>query len=224
MPTGKDIIDVARQHIGEKYVFGVPVPKDNSTWKGPWDCAEFASWCVYQVSQRLYGCNDDSGSPASADAYTGYWGRDAGYLGTEISLIRAAATPGALVLRNPGAKCGHIVISDGKGGTIEAHSTARGVIADRLDNRRWDIGILIPWIMYTPSNQVPVVSPPGLIYRVTTPLMEGDMVLDVTKQPPRTCYPVTGLSSGAGVTPARLRDLAWPHCFIALKRVSSSEG
>jgi len=181
MPTGNDIVETARRHIGEKYIFGAPVPKDNPTWKGPWDCAEFASWCVYQVSQKLYGCNDDSGSPARADAYTGYWGRDAGQLGAVIPMTQAAATPGALVLRNPGTKCGHIVISDGKGGTIEAHSTARGVIADTLDKRRWDVGILIPWITYTPANLAPVVVKPGLIYRLTTPLMESATVLAIQK-------------------------------------------
>jgi len=181
MPTGKDIVNVARQHIGEKYIFGAPVPKDNPAWKGPWDCAEFASWCVYQVSQKLYGCNDDSCSPSGADAYTGYWGRDVGRLGIEISLAQAATIPGALVLRNPGTKCGHIVISDGNGGTIEAHSTARGVIADTLDNRRWDTGILIPWITYAPSDQVTVVVPSGLIYRVTSPPMESATVLAIQK-------------------------------------------
>lgn len=181
MPTGNDVVEVARRHIGEKYIFGAPVPKDNRAWKGPWDCAEFASWCVYQVSQKLYGCLNNSGTPAGADAYTGYWGRDVGQLGTEIPLTQAAATPGALVLRNPGAKCGHIVISDGKGGTIEAHSTARGVVADTLDKRRWDIGILIPWITYTPFGQAPVVAQPGLIYRVTTPVMESDTVLTIQK-------------------------------------------
>jgi N-acetylmuramoyl-L-alanine amidase len=181
MPTGKDIVEVARRHIGEKYVFGAPVPKDNPAWRGPWDCAEFASWCIYQVSQKLYGCHSNSGAPASADAYTGYWGRDAGQLGIEIPFTQAAAIQGALVLRNPGEKCGHIVISDGRGGTIEAHSTARGVIADTLDNRRWDIGILIPWITYTPPDQVPVVPQPGLIYRVTSPLMEGDTILAIQK-------------------------------------------
>lgn len=181
MPTGNDIVDVARRHIGEKYIFGAPVPKDNSAWKGPWDCAEFASWCVYQVSQKLYGCRANSGAPGSADAYTGYWGRDAGQLGIEIPFDQAAATPGAFVLRNPGTKCGHIVISDGKGGTIEAHSTARGVIADTLGNRRWDTGILIPWITYTPFDHAPAVAQPGLIYRVMTPLMEGDTVLAIQK-------------------------------------------
>jgi hypothetical protein len=36
----------------------------------------------------------------------------------------------------------------------------------------------------------------------------------VTIPPPRTCYPVTSLSSGAGVTPAGLYDLAWPHAEL----------
>ncbi|MFH2122301.1 MAG: hypothetical protein ABIJ50_02275, partial [Pseudomonadota bacterium] len=35
--------------------------------------------------------------------------------------------------------------------------------------------------------------------------------LYVTIQPPRTCYPVAGLPSGAGITPAGLHDLARPH-------------
>jgi hypothetical protein len=35
--------------------------------------------------------------------------------------------------------------------------------------------------------------------------------LDVTTQPPRTRYPVVGLPSGAGFTPAGLHDLARPH-------------
>ena len=35
--------------------------------------------------------------------------------------------------------------------------------------------------------------------------------LNVTTQPPRTCYPVAGLPSGAGFSPARLHDLARSH-------------
>jgi len=35
--------------------------------------------------------------------------------------------------------------------------------------------------------------------------------LYVATQPPRTRYPVAGLPSGAGCTPARLRDLPRPH-------------
>jgi hypothetical protein len=36
--------------------------------------------------------------------------------------------------------------------------------------------------------------------------------LNVTTQPPRTRYPVAGKPSGAGFAPARLCDLARPHC------------
>ena len=129
MATGEEIVRIAETRKGDPYVLGSPVPKNNSQYRGPWDCAEFASWCVFQVSQKLYGCEDDSANPAKADAYTGFWSRDADRVGKKISLEEAARTPGALVLRVPQANLtGHIVISDGAGGTIEAHSSADGVI------------------------------------------------------------------------------------------------
>ncbi len=43
----------------------------------------------------------------------------------------------------------------------------------------------------------------------------------VTSRPPRTCYPVAGLPSGTGVTPARLRNLAWPQLQKAQAKVQS---
>ena len=92
--TGSAILQIALQHVGEKYVLGIQVPKDNPNWKGPWDCAEFVSWSVFQAASVLYGCDKDSGVPASADAYTGYWERDSLSLGRIISLDEAARTPG----------------------------------------------------------------------------------------------------------------------------------
>jgi N-acetylmuramoyl-L-alanine amidase len=119
--TGGNILQLASQHIGEKYRFGILVPKDNNTWKGPWDCAEFASWLTFQAAAKLYGCDRDFGDPSSADAFTGYWERDAKSLGQIIGLDQAAGTAGAFVVRIPfGGATGHIVISDGKGGTVEA--------------------------------------------------------------------------------------------------------
>ena len=142
---GERILQLGRRHIGEPYVLGSLAPKNNSKWKGPWDCAEFASWLVFQAAGVLYGCASDSGDPASADAYTGDWARDAETLGVKISVDQAMRTPGATVLRRPqpGA-VGHIVISDGRGGTVEAHSAKAGVIASTVSGRRWDMGILIP--------------------------------------------------------------------------------
>src|SRR5207244_13293080 len=89
---GERILQLGRKHIGEPYVLGALAPKNNPRWKGPWDCAEFASWLVFQAAGVLYGCESNSGEPASADAYTGYWARDAGDLGAKISVEQAMGT------------------------------------------------------------------------------------------------------------------------------------
>jgi len=177
MATGKDIVKVALEHVGEEYVLGTVVPKNDSAWGGPWDCAEFVSWCVYQTAKVLYGCEDDQGNPATADAFTGFWGRDARTIGNQISVAAAARIAGAAVLRL-GPKMGHIVISDGQGGTVEAHSTNSGVIRHTLSERRWDMGILIPGINYEEGNGKIDPAPPGVIYRLTSPYMEGEKIAE----------------------------------------------
>ena len=48
MTTGNDLLRLAATRIGQKYL-NVLVPKDNPNWSGPWDCAEFASWVVFQT-------------------------------------------------------------------------------------------------------------------------------------------------------------------------------
>jgi N-acetylmuramoyl-L-alanine amidase len=175
--NGNALITLARKHIGERYVFGTLVPKDNGNWKGPWDCAEFFSWVVFQTSGILYGCNRDFGDPATADAFTGFCERDAKTLGQVISLDAAARTPGAAVLRipQPGA-IGHVVFSDGNGGTIEAHGSADGVVSLSLSGRRWDMGILVPGINYTQRAVAPVTGPSTVVFRLTTPMMTGPVV------------------------------------------------
>lgn len=180
MVTGEDILKIAKKHVGEKYHLGVLVPKDNANWTGSWDCAEFASWCVYQASGKLYGCNRDTGDPATADAYTGFWAEDARQRGQIIPIEDAIHTPGAALVRRPGAnKIGHIVISDGKGGTVEAHSTKRGVIAGSAHGRVWDMGVLVPFIAYTTGGAGTAVPPVGMIYRVQMPMMSGPRVKDI---------------------------------------------
>jgi len=148
--TGTDILERARKHVGEKYILGARAPKNNAQWKGPWDCAEFTSWLVYQVSGRLYGCTDNADDPDDADAYTGAWRRDARLRGTVVTVAEAAMTVGAFVLRSPSKdrRIGHVVVSDGSGGTVEAAGARLGVIAGSLQERPWDTGILVPWIEY----------------------------------------------------------------------------
>jgi len=176
MATGNDLLTIAAPHVGEEYILGSLAPKNNSQWRGPWDCAEFVSWCVFQAAAILYGCESDTAPPASADAYTGYWARDANTLGRIVSVEEAARTPGAAVLRIPRASAnGHIVLSDGTGGTIEAMSHSQGVRRHTLNNRRWDKGILIPGITYG-SNTVVTPTNPGTVFRLTSPFMRGEPV------------------------------------------------
>jgi putative peptidoglycan binding protein len=181
--TGEHLVQLGRKHIGESYVLGALAPKDNSRWTGPWDCAEFASWLVFQAAGKLYGCHSDKGPPASADAYTGYWARDVERFGQAISVEEAARTRGAAVLRRPqpGA-IGHIAISDGRGGTVEAHSTKRGVIESTISGRRWDVGILVPFIEYSPPGAVVETdSPARVVYRLTEPHMSGATVKEIQR-------------------------------------------
>ncbi len=148
MSTGQKIYELGLKHLGETYNMGVLVPMDDPGWQGPWDCAEFASWLLYQSSGILYGIKSKD-TPAFADAHTGYWGAQAESDDLTIDVDQAARIVGAFILRKPTLeKRGHLVISDGQGGTVEAHSKNRGVVAESLGDRKFDFGILIPSIEY----------------------------------------------------------------------------
>jgi N-acetylmuramoyl-L-alanine amidase len=213
--TGADVLDKAAKHINERYVFRARVPKDNPNWRGPWNCSEFASWCVFQISNKLYGCDDDNGDPGLADAYTGYWKRDAQALGQIISVQQAAVTPGAAVLRFPvpGA-IGHVVFSDGTGGTIEAHSTNTGVIRAQLADRRWDIGVLVPGITYSKNDQlVPAPQPQSIIYHLASPNMEGDAVKRIQSA-----------LAAKGIDPGTIDGIYGPHTMAAVTAFQIDNG
>ena len=174
--TGEDLVRLAAEHVGERYDF-VRVPKNNPNWRGPWDCAELVSWGVFQLTGRLHGCSDNSGDPASVEAWTGFWVRDAPAF-DQITAQQAARTPGAIAIRKkrPGDRFGHIVICDGDGGTVEAHSRARDVIRDTLSGRRWSSFVLAPGIDYEVGAGGTVEPPPPGILRLRTPFMRGDAV------------------------------------------------
>jgi hypothetical protein len=180
--TGDDVIALARQHLGQRYVLGARAPMANAAWAGPWDCAEFVSWCVFQTSGILYGTQPRN-DPILADAFTGFWADQAENGGHLIAVEEAAAIPGAAVLRKPrSGQIGHIVLSDGKGGTLEAHSAALGVIAGSLSQRRWDCGILVPGIRFFRSDQAVQIQTAGDVIRLTTPLMRGDRVRQIQQR------------------------------------------
>jgi hypothetical protein len=173
MSTGKQLIELAEQHIGEKYVLGATVPFENSVYKGPWDCAEFVSWVIYQSSGIKVGIKGH-------EAYTGYWANDIGKLCKKISISEAAQTFGAILFRSPGykgIKIGHIVFSDGNGGTIEAKSSKDNVCRSQVKGRQWEYGILVNNIDYEINTAfVFDYSNPPFNFYVTSPIMKHSIV------------------------------------------------
>lgn len=168
MSTGRGVLLLAKQHIGQAYE-NITVPKNNSNWQGPWDCAEFVSWLVFQDSGILYGCLSNNANPAVADAYTGAWQIDSVRLGMRIPIAEAAAIEGGILLRFPPepGKMGHIVVCDGKGKTVEAAGKNFGVIEGSVHRRRWDTGVLVPGLFYNRDVQpINILPPISTIYRL----------------------------------------------------------
>lgn len=202
MATGDQLVKILLPHIGEKYHLGAIAPKDDPRYKGPWDCAEFASWGVFQISGKLYGCANNDGDPGTADAYSGFWARDAERLGKKISIEKAQRIRGAVLIRMaaPG-QVGHVAISKGDGRTVEAHSTKTGVLSLGISGRRWDFAVLVPWLEYTEAEMpnLPPLKTPKIIYRVKNPTMEGPAVQAIQKALGITADGIYGKQTAAAV-------------------------
>ena len=178
--TGDDIVKLGDKHVGEPYVSGTLVHKDDAYYKGPWDAAEFVTWLYYQTTRLLYGCD-------ATDGYGKFWSRDANEQGQIITIEAAKSTPGAVILRLAGnGEVGHIAISDGNGGTVEAHGREDGITNSVVDGRRWDKGVLIPWVEYESNSVLPYKPPTFVIYRLTSPYMVspeiGKIQAELTKR------------------------------------------
>lgn len=180
MANGEAMLALAETRIGEKY-FQVLVPKNNGNWRGPWDCAEFVSWLVYQTGDFLYGCTDNKGNPATTEAYTGAWQRDSAKLGKRIPWQEAAGVKGAVLLRYPpeSGKMGHIVVSDGKGGTVEAMDKAHGVCRGKIGGRAWDTGVLIPGFTYGEALTGLKLKEPALLFAIGRAGMDKGQVKQI---------------------------------------------
>jgi hypothetical protein len=76
-------------------------------------------------------------------------------------------------LRVPPApgQIGHIAVSDGFGGTVEAKGRQYGVVADVVHGRDWSYGVLIPGIIYDAPNAMPVLQPAAHVYALGAPNM-----------------------------------------------------
>jgi N-acetylmuramoyl-L-alanine amidase len=178
MATGADLIRLAKTRIGEKYL-NVLVPKNNPNWHGPWDCAEFASWLVYQTAARLYGCTDNAGDPASTEAYSGAWVRDvqSGAL-TATDASAANNTPGVILIRRPPlpGKMGHIAVADGAGGTVEAAGVGLGVRRDKVQGRLWHSYARVPGISYAATSVKVKPEPLPFLLTLKEPRETGPLV------------------------------------------------
>jgi N-acetylmuramoyl-L-alanine amidase len=173
--SGREFLDFHRQFLGAAYSYGVFVPKDAKNYRGPFDCAEFPAYGCYQLTGRLFGTSNHT-DPASADAWSGFWlsdGRNPA-LGRIIPVQKAAGTPGAIILRAGAGISGHVVISDGQGGTLEAMCKIRGVCCSTLAGRRWTHGVLINWIRYESFAAPPLA--PVEVLRLAQPFMRGPEV------------------------------------------------
>ena len=208
MATGAHVLALAKTRIGEKYV-NVQVPKDNRNWHGPWDCAEFASWLVYQAIGKLYGCIDNAADPAVADAYSGAWVRDAiDEILDPITQREANGIAGAVLIRKPPApgKMGHIAITDGRGGTVEAAGVNLGVRRDRVEGRLWNYAVKIPELAYSSTGYVaPVMSLPYLL-TLETPNIRSALVRAVQRA-----------LRDKGVNPGKIDGEYGPHTVAAVE-------
>jgi hypothetical protein len=123
MVLARSLVHLLEAHRGEQYVFGALAPKENSNYKGPWDCAEFEAWGIYQISGQYVGCRGPK-----HDAYTGFFAQDLPRIGSAISEDFAAEMIGAICLKEPQlGRIGHIAVSSGAGRTIEARGGGHGV-------------------------------------------------------------------------------------------------
>lgn len=182
MNDGEKMLRLAETRIGEKYV-NVCVPKNNKNWHGPWDCAEFMSWLVYQVGGFLYGCVDDAANPATVEAYTGAWQANSKRLGKRVPWKQAAATVGGVLLRYPPGPgmMGHIVVSDGEGGTVEAMGTAFGVRRGKVSGRHWDTGVFLPNFSYEATGLQLQLAEPSVLYAIGQPNMKASVVRSIQR-------------------------------------------
>lgn len=178
MFEGEDILKTAQAHIGERYVLGARAELGNPDYKGPWDCAEFASWCAWQTYRVLFGTTEYGAGP---DPFSGAWIEDAHARNVVVGVEEAVRTPGAFLLRRKReGLIGHVAISDGQGGTIEARGARYGVMRGPVNGRLWDHGCHIPGVRYRPNPAVQAPERPAVL-KVEHPYRRGAYVEAVQK-------------------------------------------
>lgn len=182
MYQGRDLVDLAMTRIGQKYVLGAKVHLANSNWSGPWDCDEFVSWACYHTYRAVVAIRPPN--IQVGESYSGWWHEDAVKLGGMIPVLKAIATPGAILIRRPGfenLKIGHVAISRGDNTTVEAHSAAVGVaVRTKANARPWSGGFLVPSVSYSkPADLGVKIALPKKLVQLTSPYTRGSEVKQI---------------------------------------------
>lgn len=207
MVTGEELFALAATKKGQKYV-NVLVPKDNPNWNGPWDCAEFVSWVLFQKLKKLYGCIDNKGNPAITEAYSGAWVRDAkdGIL-IASDESDAMLTAGVILIRKPPlpGRMGHVAISDGHGKTMEAAGTNLGVRAGNVSGRVWDHICRVPNVAYSSEARAPRLKPQPQFIRLQEPNIKSAKVKEIQNS-----------LKALGIDPGKIDGEYGPHTTAAV--------
>jgi peptidoglycan hydrolase-like protein with peptidoglycan-binding domain len=76
---------------------------------------------------------------------------------------------------------GHIAVSDGKGGTVEAMGTAFGVRRGKVTGRSWDTGVLLPKFTYDDAAAEVAVEEPAVLYAMGRLGMKKTVVKNIQR-------------------------------------------
>ena len=111
MATSNDLVKLANKHLNETYILGAFAPKNNANWKGPWDCAEFVSWLMFQTTGLLLGAPTITTTRRRPMPFQ-VRGRARAASQQPYILGQGKGTAGAVLVRKPApGGIGHVAIS-----------------------------------------------------------------------------------------------------------------
>lgn len=136
------MVRLLKTKLGQPYILGAAVPKYLKEWMGPWDCAEYVAWGLYQTMGSAYARHLNAGMIGSfAGGYhhegngVKYHNASAGIMARQFERLHAInpricseVTNAAEIKRTPGligtyngTRMAHVFVTDGNSRTLEAH-------------------------------------------------------------------------------------------------------
>lgn len=199
--SASEMLVEARSHLGEDYYWSYRLNADgsrtyttfnsttinDSNFSGPWDCAEFVSYCIYQETGNKIGLASPGNSSSFEFSSDGWKYAIANEVGvTKVSLQTALDTVGSVIWF-----AGHVMMSVGDGAqVIEANVRLSG--GKYLSN---------DGTLYDPRNQA---ASPGVVWDArgtSSPDNDVPMGVDIGDVMYRsyTASTLAGLGATAGV-------------------------